>query len=77
MTKTKKVYHIEYKQDHKLAKFIVACVVSVLLVLAELNTGSLGVVLSVVAVWVWIWGVNAFQYVIEHIRHHTHKVDKI
>ena len=65
---------LDYKQDHKIAKTIVCfLVISLLLLSRHYNL----VYLDIIAVVVWMFGVNAIGYLIETIRGHQHRHDKI
>ena len=66
-----------YKQDHKLAKFIVAGIVSVLITIAQLADMPFSLIFNVIAVYVWLFGVNPTAYMIETVLHHKHKHDKL
>ncbi len=64
----------EYKQDHKIAKFLVCFTVVLLMVL---NKRFDVLYLDVAAVIIWFFGVNTTAYVVEALRHHSHKHDRI
>ena len=65
---------IEYHRDHRLAKTIVCFLVVLFLVLGKI-TGW--IIMDIIAVPIWFFGVNPIQYVIETLRHHKHKVRKL
>lgn len=65
---------LEYEFDHNWAKLVVALLVSGLLIGGHV-TGYL--FLDIIAVFVWIFGVNAIAYMIEAALHHKHKHGKL
>ena len=80
MTKSRKVYHKEYKVDHKLAKAIVCFLVMCLLVISfwfETDYRWVANWFQLAAVAIWFFGVNPVQRMIETLCGHSHKVDKI
>ena len=73
LTKSQK----EYASDHRLAKFIVANVVAIVITVAQLTTLPLSMFLNLAAIYVWFFGVNPVQWIIESLRNHSHKVTKL
>jgi ACR3 family arsenite efflux pump ArsB len=67
----------DYKQDHVLAKLIIAIVVAILITGAQISSMPISLVLNIVAIFVWFFGVNPLAYLIEEIRGHSHKHDKL
>lgn len=63
----------DYDKDHLLAKLIIAIIVSVLLTISQLIGLPWSLILNVVAVFIWLFGVNPLGYLIETVRHHIHK----
>lgn len=61
----------EYHQDHLLAKILLAIILTVLALIEGFS------VLSIVMVWLWLFGTNPLAYVIEKVRNHPHKHDKV
>jgi|DEB0MinimDraft_10_1074344.scaffolds.fasta_scaffold00875_12 fatty acid desaturase len=66
-----------YKQDHVLAKLIIAVIVAILITGAQLSNMPISLILNISAVFVWFFGVNPLAYLIEEIRGHSHKHDKL
>lgn len=66
-----------YDKDHKLAKLIVAIVVTCLITLAQFSELPYSLILNGVSVFVWFFGVNPTAYVIESILKHEHKHKKL
>lgn len=64
----------EYKQDHVIAKSIATIV---LVIAVVLNRELDNVYLDVFIVIAWIWSVNSAGYLIETLRGHKHRHDKI
>lgn len=62
-----------YDVDHKIAKLIVACIVTALITAAQLSELPVSLILNGAAVFVWFFGVNTVGHIIESIRHHVHK----
>ena len=60
----------EYKQDHLLAKLIVAVIVTSLILMN--NT-----LCDILAIWLWLFMVNPLHYFIEYVLGHKHKVGKL
>lgn len=63
-----------YKQDHTIAKTVIFCIVVLLLVV---NRDLDMVELDILAVFVWLFGVNPIAYLVESLRKHPHNHDKI
>ena len=61
----------KYDQTHKLGKLCMMIVVMLLLLI----DGSL-TIFNGLAIAVWVWGTNAFSYLIEHLRGWKHRHDK-
>ena len=61
---------LEYDADHRTAKFIVAAIVCILLISGH-YTGW--IILDIIGVFIWFFGVNSVAYVVEEVRHHSHK----
>lgn len=66
-----------YDKDHKLAKLIIAIIVTMLITAAQLSGLPASLILNGVAVFVWFFGVNPLGYVIESIFKHEHKHSKL
>lgn len=66
-----------YKQDHILAKLIIAIIVAILITGAQISTMPISLVLNAVAIFIWFFGVNPTAFIIESIRGHSHKHDKL
>lgn len=62
----------EYKQDHLIAKIIVAFIVSILVTIAMTSTFFISWICNVLAIFIWIFGVNPIGYIVETIRKHSH-----
>lgn len=67
----------EYKTDHVLAKLIIAVVVTTLITIAQVSGFPVSAILNGLAVFIWFFGVNPVAYLIEEIRGHAHKHDKL
>jgi len=66
-----------YEKDHLLAKFIIAAIVGILITSAQLSAMPITLILNVLAVYVWFFGVNPTAYLIETLKKHVHKHSKI
>jgi hypothetical protein len=63
-----------YQQDHKLAKLIVFALVILCMLLNQMFQSIL---LNILSVGIWFFGVNPVAYIIETIKGHPHKHDKV
>lgn len=66
-----------YDKDHKIAKLVVATVVTVLITLAQLAALPYSLILNGLSVFIWFFGVNPVGYIIESILNHEHKHNKL
>ncbi len=66
-----------YKKDHTIAKLIVAIIVSILITLAQLSSMPINLILNILAIFIWFFGVNPIGYAIESLLNHKHKHDKL
>lgn len=74
MTKSDK----EYRQDHKLAKLACLLINTILFILYfNLTNEILKYIIFIVANATYFFGVNTIGYLIESIRNHNHKHDRI
>lgn len=64
----------QYQQNHLSAKVIVCCIQLVLVLLIDIVQTKLLILLAVV---LYYFGVNTVAYLLEHIRGHRHRHDKI
>ena len=64
----------QYRQDHKIAKAIVFMLVVLCLVI---NREFDSMYIDILAVFIWLFGVNPIGYLVESIRHHSHNHDKV
>jgi hypothetical protein len=66
-----------YDQDHRLAKIIVAHIIIAIYGLSYLVPFPCSFILNVLNIYIWIFLVNPVAYVIEYIRKHPHKHNKL
>lgn len=67
-----------YNKDHKLAKLICLMINTVLfMIYFNLTNDILKIMIFIVANATYFFGVNSFGYLIETIKHHKHKHNKI